>query len=56
LSELVAYLALASEDPESVIDATQAQRARWIDAEGTTREAAMPLVVFTRSRRGMRSV
>jgi hypothetical protein len=56
LSELVAYLALASEDPESVIDATRTQSARWIDAQGTVREASMPLVVFTRSRRGMRSV
>lgn len=56
LSELVAYLALASDDPESVVDSTRTQRARWVDAEGTVREASMPLVVFTRSRRGMRSV
>jgi hypothetical protein len=56
LSELVAYLALASEDPESVIDASRTQSARWIDAQGMVREASMPLVVFSRSRRGMRSV
>ncbi|HEX5660644.1 MAG TPA: DUF3375 domain-containing protein [Polyangiales bacterium] len=51
LSELVAYLALASEDPESAIDASRTQRARWVDAQGAVREASMPLVVFTRSRR-----
>jgi hypothetical protein len=56
LAELVTYLALAAEDPDAVIDGSQMQHARWIDAQGIAREAAMPLVVFTRSRRGMRSL
>lgn len=44
LSELVAYLSIASEDPNSVIDDQSKTRIYWIDAEGTTR----------RERRGVR--
>lgn len=56
LAELVTYLALASDDPDAVIDGAQTQHVRWVDAQGTTREAAMPLVIFTRLRREARSV
>lgn len=55
LAELVTYLALASDDPDAIIDGSQTQHVCWVDAHGTTREAAMPLVIFTRIRRETRS-
>lgn len=49
LSELVTYLSIASEDPNSVIDDLSKTRIDWVDGEGTERRATMPRVVFVRS-------
>jgi hypothetical protein len=49
LAELVTYLSIASEDPNSVINDSARTSISWIDAEGLTRRATMPLVVFVRS-------
>lgn len=48
LAELVAYLSIASEDPNSVIDDQSKTTIDWIDAEGASRRATMPRVVFVR--------
>jgi len=48
LAELVAYLALAAEDPHSVIDNARSERVHWTDSAGTVREATLPLVLFLR--------
>jgi hypothetical protein len=48
LAELVAYLALAADDRDAVIDDSNRQRVTWTDHDGTLREANLPLVVFTR--------
>jgi len=48
LAELVAYLALASDDADAVIDDTQKQHVRWTDHDGVDRDATVPLVIFTR--------
>jgi len=49
LAELVAYLSIASDDSNSVIDDQLKTRIGWVDDEGTTRQATMPRVVFVRS-------
>lgn len=49
LSELVAYLSIASEDPSSVIDDQSKTCIDWVDGEGTARRASMPRVVFARA-------
>ncbi len=48
LAELIAYLSIASEDPNSVIDDTDRARIAWLDANGRSRRAIMPRVVFVR--------
>jgi len=47
LSELVAWLGIASEDPGAAIDESAEQSVLWVDGEGRTRKAAVPLVVFS---------
>jgi hypothetical protein len=48
LAELVAYLALASEDPGAVIDDHKRETIVWTDDAGRHVQATMPRVVFTR--------
>jgi Protein of unknown function (DUF3375) len=48
LAELVAYLSIASEDPNSVIDDQSKTAIDWTDTEGASRRATMPRVVFVR--------
>jgi len=49
LSELVAYLSIASEDPNSIIDDQSKTDIDWVDDEGTARRATMPRVIFVRA-------
>jgi hypothetical protein len=58
LSELIAYLSLATDKSaklgatdgsQAVIDDRVQQTIRWIDAQGSSREATMPLVIFARA-------
>lgn len=48
LAELVAYMSLASDDAKALIDDGQKQTLYWKDAARGTRQATLPLVVFTR--------
>jgi hypothetical protein len=48
LAELVAYLAIASEDRRHVIDDQRRQTIQWIDSQGVARQATLPLVIFHR--------
>lgn len=48
LAELVAYLSLAAEDNNAVIDETRTENIAWTDALGRIREASMPSVIFSR--------
>lgn len=48
LAELVAYLGLAAESSNAVIDEDQRQVVGWADSGGTPRRATLPRVVFTR--------
>jgi hypothetical protein len=48
LAELVTYLAIASEDGDAQIDDTRKQQLYWVDHTGVTRQATLPLVIFTR--------
>ncbi|HKP98240.1 MAG TPA: DUF3375 domain-containing protein [Fibrobacteria bacterium] len=48
LSEIIAYLSLASEDRGAVIDDSARQSLVWTDASGTIREAVLPFVTFHR--------
>ena len=50
LAELVAYLAIAAEDADAVIDNDRTERVQWIDGFGTAREATMPVVLFVRGQ------
>jgi len=49
LAELVGYLAIADEDRHAVIDDGSEEQIEWTDAEGATRRARVPLVLFTRA-------
>jgi flagellar motility protein MotE (MotC chaperone) len=49
LAELIAYLSLAADDPNALIDDGVPTELAWIDAEGIRRAATMPQVVFTRA-------
>jgi len=53
LAELVAYLAIAAEDVDAVIDDDRTERVQWVDGFGTAREATMPVVLFVRGRSAM---
>lgn len=48
LAELCTYLALAADDPDSLIDDAHAQQVSWTDTSGTQRAAKLPLVIFNR--------
>ncbi len=48
LAELVAYLSIASEDANSVIDDGDRTSIEWLDAKGISRRAIMPRIVFVR--------
>ncbi|HKJ94759.1 MAG TPA: DUF3375 domain-containing protein [Gammaproteobacteria bacterium] len=48
LAELVTYLALASEDPDAVIEDDRAEEVEWVDTEGVLRRASTPRVLFSR--------
>jgi hypothetical protein len=47
LAELAAYLELAAHDLHCAIDETRTQVVRWDDADGKTRQATLPLVIYT---------
>ena len=47
LAELVAWLALATDDGNGVIDEDHPQTIDWIDPQGRPRRATMPTVIFT---------
>jgi hypothetical protein len=48
LAELVAYLGLAADDRRAGIDDRRTQAVEWVDREGRTRRATLPVVVFSR--------
>jgi cell division protein FtsB len=48
LAELVSYLAIADEDRHAVIDDTAEELVEWIDDQGVSRRARVPLVLYTR--------
>ncbi|MDN5871178.1 MAG: DUF3375 domain-containing protein [Nitrococcus sp.] len=48
LAELVAYLSLAADDGNAIIDERTPQTVAWTDDTGRTRRATLPTVVFTR--------
>ena len=49
LGELVAYLQLASETPNSMVDESSAESVEWLAHDGMTRKARLPRVIFVRS-------
>jgi hypothetical protein len=49
LSELLAYLAIAADDPCAAIDPDRTQLAEWTDARGVLRRATLPTVTFARA-------
>jgi hypothetical protein len=51
LTELVAYLSLASEDRNAVFSEAETDRLSWTDEEGSIREAEIPRVVFAKEIR-----
>lgn len=48
LAELITYLALASEDPDTIIEDGESESIEWVDTEGTSRRASVPRVLFSR--------
>jgi flagellar motility protein MotE (MotC chaperone) len=48
LAELVAYMSLASDDAKALIDDGRRETMIWQDAAGRTRQATLPLIIFTR--------
>lgn len=48
LAELVAYLSLAGDDSQAVIDDDHDQIVTWADADGRPRQASIPAVIFSR--------
>lgn len=49
LAELISYLSLAADESDAVIDDSRRAVITWVDDQGTTRRAEMPVVVFKRS-------
>jgi len=47
LAELVAWLSLATGEGLGVVDETRSHAVEWMDAEGHTRRATLPVVIFT---------
>ncbi len=50
LAELIAYLGIAADDADAVIDDSTTRTLHWIDREGRHRSATLPLVIFNRPR------
>jgi flagellar motility protein MotE (MotC chaperone) len=48
LAELVAYLALASEDGKAIFDEDNYDVVCWVDSNGVNRSASLPRVIFNR--------
>lgn len=48
LAELVAYLALASEDSKALFDEVNYDVVRWVDGGNVSRSASLPRVIFNR--------
>jgi flagellar motility protein MotE (MotC chaperone) len=48
LAELVAYLQLASERTQTVVDETTIDTVTWQDSDGRTKQARLPRVIFLR--------
>ena len=49
LAELIAYLSLAADDPNALIDDNRRVVIAWVDNLNIARRAFMPIVVFKRS-------
>jgi hypothetical protein len=49
LAELVAWFAVAADDPAALIDSERTQVIEWKDAQGVRRRATVPSVFFTRA-------
>jgi hypothetical protein len=47
LAELAAYLELAAHDLHCAIDEARTELIHWNDASGKTRQASMPLLIYT---------
>jgi hypothetical protein len=47
LGELAAYLELAAHDLHCAIDEERTEVIHWTDASGKTRQASMPLLIYT---------
>ncbi|HYG69844.1 MAG TPA: DUF3375 family protein, partial [Anaeromyxobacteraceae bacterium] len=50
LTELVAWFAVAADDSGALIDSDRTQLVEWKDAEGVSRRATVPAVIFTRRK------
>ncbi len=48
LAELITYLSLAGDDDLAQFDDSRRQKASWTDEHGAVRQAAFPLVIFSR--------
>ncbi len=46
LAEVIAYLGIAADDADAVIDDSATRRLHWIDGQGCGRTATLPLVIF----------
>ena len=49
LAELVAYLQLAGEWPQTAVDEDQQERVTWQSATGVTRQATLPRIILLRN-------
>ena len=49
LAELVAYLQLASDAPNSVVDEATLESVQWLARDGMTRRASLPRIIFVSS-------
>ncbi len=52
LAELIAWLSIATESDDAVIDEAREQSVTWRDEDGTLRRARLPAVTFVRQARG----
>lgn len=52
LAELVAWLSLATGEASGVVDEKRPQRVTWQEANGRTRQATLPTVIFVAERTG----
>ncbi|MES3023349.1 MAG: DUF3375 domain-containing protein [Pseudomonadota bacterium] len=51
LAELATYLKVATNDMHSAIDDARTERIDWVDADGRHREATLPLIIYTASKK-----